>query len=97
MKKDAAVVSDDFNAINSTIIPPCYIAEGVTVKNSVIGPHVSIGENTTIESSVISKSIVQHHSVVRNVVSENSMIGSHTEYVAQKSELSLGDFSVFHQ
>jgi glucose-1-phosphate thymidylyltransferase len=97
MKKDAAVVSDDLKAVNSTIILPCYIAGGVTVKNSVIGPHVSIGKNAVIESSVISKSIVQHDSVVRNVVTENSMIGSHTEYVAQKSELSLGDFSVFHQ
>lgn len=97
IKKDAAQVSQTVQAENSMIIPPCFIDKDVVIKNSVIGPHVSIGKNAVIESSIISKSIIQDHSTVNNVVTENSMLGSHTEYIAKKSELSLSDFSKFHQ
>jgi glucose-1-phosphate thymidylyltransferase len=97
IKKDAAVIAEDLKTENSTIIPPCFISDGVVIKNSVIGPHVSIGTNAVIESSIISRSIIQDHSMVSNVVTENSMLGSHTEYLAKKSELSLSDYSKFHQ
>lgn len=96
-KSDAATVSASAITENSTIIAPCFIDDNVIIKNSVIGPHVSIGKNTVIENSIISKSIIQDHSIVYNVVTENSMLGSHTEYIAKKSELSLSDFSKFNQ
>jgi glucose-1-phosphate thymidylyltransferase len=96
-KNNAATVSNNLVLENSTIIPPCFIDQDVVIKNSVIGPHVSISGNTVIENSIISKSIIQDHSTVSNVVTENSMLGSHTEYIAKKSELSLSDFSKFHQ
>lgn len=97
IKEDAAQVAQNITTENSTIIPPCFIAPDVVIKNSVIGPHVSIGKHTVIENSVISRSIIQEHAVVNNVVTENSMLGAHTEYIAQKTELSLSDFSKFHQ
>ncbi|MBL4649595.1 MAG: nucleotidyltransferase [Aureispira sp.] len=96
-KKNAASIASDLLLENSTIVPPCFIDQGVVIKNSVIGPHVSISRNTVIENSIISKSIIQDHSIVSNVVTENSMLGSHTEYIAKKTELSLSDFSKFHQ
>jgi len=97
IKQDAALVSQSVQTENSTIIPPCFIDQNVVIKNSVVGPYVSIGKNAVIESSIVSKSIIQDHSTVNNVVTENSMLGSHTEYIAKKSELSLSDFSKFHQ
>ena len=97
IKKDAAITPEDLKIENSTIIQPCFISGDVTIKNSVIGPHVSIGTKTVIENSIISKSIIQDNSIVTNVVTENSMLGSHTEYVAKKSELSLSDYSKYHQ
>ncbi|BDS14790.1 sugar phosphate nucleotidyltransferase [Aureispira anguillae] len=97
IKQDAATVSPNVVLENSTIIPPCFIDQGVIIQNSVIGPHVSISKNTVVKNSIISKSIIQDHAVINNIVTENSMLGSHTEYIAQKSELSLSDFSKFHQ
>lgn len=97
IKTGAATVANNIVVENSTIIPPCFIDQDVVIRNSVIGPHVSISRSAIIENSIISKSIIQDHSTVNNVVTENSMLGSHTEYIAKKSELSLSDFSKFHQ
>lgn len=96
-KNNAATISASAMLQNATIIPPCFIDKDVSIKNSVIGPHVSIGKGAKIENSIISKSIIQNHAVLHNVVTENSMLGAHTEYIAKKSELSLSDFSKFHQ
>jgi len=97
MKEGAATVSNSATMENTTIIPPCFIDDNVVIKNSVVGPYVSISKNTVIENSIISKSIVQEHSIVNNVVTENSIVGAHAEYIGKKSELSLGDYSKFHQ
>lgn len=97
IKDGAASTANNVQTENSTIIPPCFIDTDVVIKNSVVGPYVSIGRNTVIENSIISKSIIQDHAVVNNVVTQNSMLGSHTEYIAKKSELSLSDFSKFRQ
>lgn len=97
IKEDAASTASNVQTENSTIIPPCFIDTDVVIKNSVIGPYVSIGRHTVIENSIICKSIIQDHAVVNNVVTQNSMLGSHTEYIAKKSELSLSDFSKFRQ
>ncbi len=94
-KSDAAQTAHNVIIENSTVIQPCFIGEGVQIENSVIGPFVSIGHGSRISSSVISNSIVQNNSVVSNVVIENSMLGSYVEYVAKKTELSLGDFSKY--
>jgi glucose-1-phosphate thymidylyltransferase len=94
-KPDASKISDKVLSEHSTIIQPCYIGDGVQIRNSVIGPYVSIGKNSRIDNSVISNSIVQNNSHVSNVVIENSMLGSYVEYVAKKTELSLGDFSKY--
>lgn len=96
-KKNAATIASSAKLENSTIIPPCFIDENAVIKNSVVGPHVSIGKGAKVENSVISKSMIQDHSVVRNVVIENSILGSHSAYIAKKSELSLGDYSKFQQ
>ena len=97
IKEDAATTAKTVTTENSTIIPPCFIDTDVVIKNSVIGPHVSIGRNTVVENSIICKSIIQDHAIVNNVETQNSMLGSHTEYIAKKSELSLSDFSKFKQ
>ena len=54
-KKNAASIASDLLLENSTIVPPCFIDQGVVIKNSVIGPHVSISRNTVIENSIIAK------------------------------------------
>jgi len=97
IKDDAALIADDLQTKNATIIEPCFIDKNVTIKNSVVGPHVSIGANTRIENSVIQKSVIENDAVIKNVVTANSMLGAHTSYIGKKTELSLSDYSKYKQ
>lgn len=78
---------------NSTIVEPCFIAEGVEIANSVVGPHVSIGKNSKIESSVVKNSILQENSTVAHCVVHNSMLGNEAALKGRPAVVSLGDYS----
>lgn len=78
---------------NSTIIQPCYIHEGVTIRNSVIGPYVSVGQGTTIENSIISDSIIQNNCIVKSAVISGSILGNNVQYEGKQDMLNLGDYS----
>lgn len=79
---------------NSTIIEPCYIAEGVVIKNSTVGPNVSLGKNTLVENSTIKNSLVQTHSKIKNATLDNAMIGNHAIFDGKFTGISIGDYSV---
>jgi glucose-1-phosphate thymidylyltransferase len=79
---------------NSTIIEPCYIAEGVVIKNSTVGPNVSLGKNTLVENSTIKNSLVQTRSKIRNANLDNAMIGNHAIFDGKFTGISIGDYSV---
>ncbi len=95
LEKEKTIISDSSQLINSELIDPCYIGDGVIIKNSTIGPHVSVGKNSDINGSVIKNSIVQEDSNLKDVNIKNSMIGSHVNFTSNniEHELSLGDFS----
>lgn len=78
---------------NSTIVEPCFIAEGSTILNSNIGPHVSIGKNCQINDSSIVNSIIQSDCEIKNGNFHNSMIGKHVKYDGKSRQLSLSDYS----
>lgn len=78
---------------NSVIIPPCYIADNVTIKNSVVGPHVSLEKGVQVEDSRIVNSIISEDSIVKNIQLQNSMLGKNVNYREKPRELSMGDFS----
>lgn len=78
---------------NSTIVEPCFIAEGSTILNSTIGPHVSIGKNCQISDCVIENSIIQSDCDIKNGNFHNSMIGKHVKYDGKSRQLSLSDYS----
>lgn len=92
-KKGEALVSKNLKSTNSSIIPPCYIADGVELSNSIIGPHVSVGKGTTIVNSIVKNSIVQANSSLLNVNLSNSMIGNNSRVASKGIDLSLGDFN----
>lgn len=79
--------------INSVIIEPCFIDNGVEISNSVIGPYVSIGRNTTINRSVVSNSILQQGVVMQNVICDATMAGSFAELHQNPKNWSVGDFT----
>ena len=83
--------------INSIIIEPCFIGDGVRIENSIVGPHASIGENTTINSSIISNSILQNNCTISNMNITNSMIGASVSLSNPPLVLSIGDFSTINE
>ena len=92
--KGTKLVSDTAEIVDSVVIEPCFIDEGVKILNSVIGPHVSIGKNTVIENSIVRKSIIQTNSVLKNKLIENSMVGNNTKLLGKSEDLSIGDYVV---
>jgi glucose-1-phosphate thymidylyltransferase len=92
-KKGDASLKGSFKIVNSVIIEPCYIGNGVELVNSVVGPHASIGDNTKITSSVISNSIVQKNTKISNSNIKNSMVGNYAEINGAARELSVGDYN----
>lgn len=98
LKKDKEnLISKEITAVDSKIIPPCYIAKGAKIINSEIGPYVSVGENTIITSSQITNTIIQNNSSLLDVKANNSMIGSNAIIEGTQQELSLGDYSEIKQ
>lgn len=93
LAKGVELVHTSVQLINSTLIPPCYVGEGVVIENSVVGPHVSLGKGTMIKNSVIKNTNIQLDTRVENAVIANSMIGSKVVYNGQVQDLSIGDFS----
>jgi len=88
------MVADSATIENSTIIPPCFIAEGVVLKNATVGPNVSLGANTKVENSTLKNSLVQTNSVITNANLDNAMIGNHAKFDGKFTAISIGDYSV---
>jgi glucose-1-phosphate thymidylyltransferase len=95
--KDQDLVSKKIKLINSIIISPCFVGDGVIIENSIIGPYVSIGENSKISDSRIKNSIIQKEATLRNAILENSMLGNFTIFEGSVQDLSLGDFNSITQ
>ena len=90
---DELTVPADAVVENSIILPPCHIGSGARIVNSVVGPHVSIGEGTSIEDVRVSNSLIQAHSVLKNKVVRNAMIGNHARVLGIPTDVSLGDYN----
>ncbi len=87
------LMSENYTNINSVVIQPCAIAEGVLIENSIIGPNVSINKNTRIYSSVVQDSIIQQEAYIANARLKDSMIGNHTTVSPPPQVLNLGDYN----
>lgn len=87
------LVADSAEINNSIVIPPVYIGEKVQLHNTVIGPYVSLGDHSKVEDSRISRSIIQSHTEIKNLVLENSMLGNFVTYRGKAYDLSIGDFN----
>lgn len=85
---------DEKNYVATKIIPPVYIADGVTIDGSVIGPNVSIEEGCHIVNSRIEHTIIRDQASLKNVETSGSTIGAHTTLVNVKGEVHVGDHSI---
>ncbi len=91
--RDQKLISDKASVRNSTIIPPCYLGDGVVIENSVVGPHVSVGPNSSIIDSRVQNSIIQENTRISKAVLENSMLGNFVNFEKKAFDLSVGDFN----
>ena len=90
---DQENLKGSFSSIESKIIEPCFIGNGVKIINSTIGPHVSINDGSIIDNCLIKNSIIQKNSQIKNANFSNSMIGNHVIYNGDFTQISIGDFS----
>ena len=77
----------------NTIIPPVFIAEGVTMVNSTIGPKVSIEAGTIIRNSTVENSIIREKATLENVHTFGSTIGADTVLKNVTGKVDAGDHS----
>ncbi len=87
------LVSAQAKVENSTIIPPCFIADDVILINATVGPNVSLGRGTHVTDSTIKNSLVQTHAHIRNAKLDNAMIGNHATFDGNFTSISIGDYS----
>jgi glucose-1-phosphate thymidylyltransferase len=78
-----------------TIVPPVFIHETAKVDSSVIGPNVSIGANCTIEGAIIRNTIIDSETQLRQIILDNSLLGSYVQIQGQASSMSLGDNAIW--
>ncbi len=90
----ATLVSESIKSENSTIIPPCFIADDVVLINATVGPNVSLGKGCHVIDSTIKNSLVQTHSHIKNANLDNAMIGNHVSFDGKFTSISIGDYSV---
>ena len=88
------LVASNVKLENSTIIPPCNIAEDVILINTTVGPNVSLGKGCHVKDSTIKNSLIQTHSHIKNANLDNAMIGNHVTFDGKFTNVSIGDYSV---
>lgn len=92
-EKGNNLIHDNVQIVDSVILEPCFIGEGVKLSRSIIGPHVSIGANSVVIDSRVSNVIIQQNTEVSNMTLKDSMIGSNSKIKGTPKELSVGDYT----
>jgi glucose-1-phosphate thymidylyltransferase len=80
--------------IDSVLIEPVHIGEGVKVRNSILGPNVSVAAGSVVENSIIRDSIINAGSTVRSLVLEGSILGDAVTLVGSPGKMNIGDHSL---
>jgi glucose-1-phosphate thymidylyltransferase len=82
------------NIVDSKIVPPVFIGQGVKISDSVIGPNVSIGDNVILKKCIISESVIGDGANLKKIISSESIVGDYTilEDLIKKS-ITIGDSS----
>ena len=85
------LVHPKVNMIDSVVVPPCFIGEGVTLVKAIVGPYVSIESGSTITGSIVRNSIVAAHVNISDAVIDNCMLGERATVRGRAMDLSIGD------
>ncbi len=77
----------------SIINEPVFIAENATIENSIIGPNATIGEHTVIRDCMIKESIVGSNTQIHQIALEHSIVGDSATIIGTPHTINIGDFS----
>lgn len=91
-EKNLKMVHGSAQLVDSVVIPPCFIGEGVKLERAIVGPHVSLGANVVVKNSNLKNSIVQQNSTIENTIIADAMIGSNAKVEGLAKDLSIGDY-----
>lgn len=80
--------------VDTVVIPPVNIADGVKVKGSIIGPYVSLAAGTVIEASIIRDSIVNADCQVKDANLRFSILGNGVKLAGSPRRMNIGDDSL---
>ncbi|NOZ28854.1 MAG: NTP transferase domain-containing protein [Chloroflexi bacterium] len=79
--------------VNTTVIPPVYIAPTATVENSIIGPYATIADHATVRNSLIRDSIIDEGAQICDTMLDQSLIGKNALVRGRYHRLNVGDSS----
>jgi glucose-1-phosphate thymidylyltransferase len=80
--------------IDTVVIPPVFIADGVTVRGSIIGPHVSLATGTVVEDSIVRDSIINADCQVKDANLRFSILGNGVRLAGSPRRMNIGDDSL---
>ncbi len=92
-REGKVLVSPQAKIINSRIIEPCFIDEGVIIEDSTVGPYVSIGKNSRLKNVTVKNSLIGENNRIQHLPFRDSMIGNHTDLDGREQIFSLGDYT----
>lgn len=78
---------------NTIIKQPVFIGKDCIISNSIIGPNVTISENTVVDYCILKNSVVGSYASLKNIVLQNTIIGSDATIHGQSQSLNLADNS----
>jgi glucose-1-phosphate thymidylyltransferase len=82
--------SAQVRAPKGVVIPPVYVAPGVTIENAVVGPYANVVSGAVIRNAIVSNSIIDAGAVIEDVVLEGSLIGEKAQIKGQPTRLNVG-------
>jgi glucose-1-phosphate thymidylyltransferase len=81
----------DYQFEHSVILHPVHISENCTIEGSIIGPNVAIAEHSVIRNSIVKNSILGAYSQLDSIVLNGSVIGNDASLRGKSNSVNIGD------
>ncbi len=89
------LVSPRARLVDTELIQPVYVADGVEIQGGKIGPYVCVEKGSKLSGCELRHTIVGENTEMENARLHHSMIGNHVKIKFPFSSLSIGDYSKF--
>ncbi|MCD6289260.1 MAG: NTP transferase domain-containing protein [Anaerolineae bacterium] len=79
--------------VNTTVVPPVYIAPTAQVEHSIIGPYATIADRAHVQNAIIRDSIIDEGAHIQDTMLDQSLIGKNAVVRGRFRRLNVGDSS----